>query len=122
MTLAIETNDLTRFFNDFCAFGFVPARQCTVVFSRLRVGSPLSSAKSISVNLTVTQETAAGSLAAYAGNGTPNGTSSISFAAGATRANNAIVCLSTDGAGSIGVENDAAGTVHFILDVNGYFQ
>jgi hypothetical protein len=81
-----------------------------------------SSAKSISVNLTVTQAAAAGSLTAYAGNGAPNGTSSISFAAGATRANNAIVRLSTDGAGSIAVENDAAGAVHFILDVNGYFQ
>jgi hypothetical protein len=81
-----------------------------------------SSAKSISVNLTVTQAAAAGSLTAYAGNGAPNGTSSISFAAGATRANNAIVRLSTDGTGSIGVENDAAGAAHFILDVNGYFQ
>jgi hypothetical protein len=81
-----------------------------------------SSAKSISVNLTVTQGAAAGSLTAYAGNSVPNGTSSISFAAGANRANNAIVCLSTDGTGSIGVENDAAGTVHLILDVNGYFQ
>ena len=81
-----------------------------------------SSSKSISVNLTVTQGAAAGSLTAYAGNGAPNGTSSISFAAGATRANNAVIGLSTNGTGSIAVENDAAGTVHFILDVNGYFQ
>jgi hypothetical protein len=81
-----------------------------------------TSAKAVSINLTVTQEVAAGSLTAYAGNGVPNGTSSISFAAGRTRANNAIVNLATDGTGSIAVENDAAGTVHFILDVNGYFQ
>jgi hypothetical protein len=81
-----------------------------------------SSAKSVSVNLTVTQAAAAGSLSAFAGNGVPNGTSSVSFAAGITRANNAMVALATNGAGSIGVENDAAGTVHFILDVNGYFQ
>ncbi len=81
-----------------------------------------TSAKSISVNLTVTQAAAAGSLTAYAGNGIPNGTSSVSFAAGMTRANNAVICLATDGAGSIGVENDSAGTVQFILDVNGYFR
>jgi len=81
-----------------------------------------SSAKSVSVNLTVTQTTAAGSLAVYPGNGAPTGTTSASFAAGMTRANNAILCLATDGTGTIGVENDAAGTVHFVLDVNGYFQ
>ncbi|HVO49792.1 MAG TPA: CAP domain-containing protein [Thermoanaerobaculia bacterium] len=81
-----------------------------------------SSAKSISVNMTVTQTAAAGSLTAYAGNGAPNGTSSINFASGITRANNAIISLATDGTGTIAVENDAAGTVQFILDVNGYFQ
>jgi hypothetical protein len=46
------------------------------------------------------------------------GTTSIGFAAGTTRANNAILYLATDGTGSIGVENDSAGTLHFILDVN----
>jgi hypothetical protein len=81
-----------------------------------------ASAKSISVNLTVTQTAAAGSLTAYAGNGAPNGTSSISFGAGRTRANNAILALATDGTGTIEVENDAAGTLQFILDINGYFQ
>ncbi|HVO49791.1 MAG TPA: IPT/TIG domain-containing protein [Thermoanaerobaculia bacterium] len=81
-----------------------------------------SSAKSISVNLTVTQAAAAGSLTVYPGDGAPTGTTSTSFASGATRANNAMLALATNGAGSIGVENDAAGTVHFILDVNGYFQ
>ena len=81
-----------------------------------------ASAKSVSVSLTVTQGTAAGSLAVYPGNGIPTGTSSISFAAGVTRANNAIFDLATDGSGSIGVENDSVGSVHFILDVNGYFK
>ena len=81
-----------------------------------------STAKSISVNLTVTQGAAAGSLSVYPGNGTSTGTTSVNFGAGVTRANNAVLCLATDGSGSIGVENDAAGSVHFILDVNGYFQ
>jgi hypothetical protein len=48
--------------------------------------------------------------------------SSINFSAGVTRANNAIVPLATDGAGTIGVKNGSAGMVHFVLDVNGYFQ
>lgn len=81
-----------------------------------------ASAKSVSVNLTVTQEAASGSLTIYPGDGAPNATSSISFRTGTTRANNAIVSLASDGSGRIGVENDSAGTLHFVLDVNGYFQ
>jgi hypothetical protein len=81
-----------------------------------------ASVKSVSVSLTVTQGTAAGSLAVYPGNGIPTGTSVINFAAGMTRANNAILYLATDATGSIGVENDSTSTTHFILDVNGYFQ
>jgi hypothetical protein len=81
-----------------------------------------TSARTISVNLTVTQPAAAGNLGLFPGDGTPTGTSSINFAAGQTRANNAMLSLATDGTGSFGVQNNAAGTVHFILDVNGYFQ
>jgi hypothetical protein len=81
-----------------------------------------ASARSVSANLTVTQQTAPGSLTAYPGDGSPTGTSSISFVSGRTRANNAILYLATDGTGSIGVENDSVGSIHFILDVNGYFQ
>ena len=81
-----------------------------------------ASAKAISVNLTVTQPSAAGSLTLFPGNGAPTGTSSINFAAGQTRANNAMLSLATDGTSSFGVQNNSAGTVHFILDVNGYFQ
>jgi len=39
-----------------------------------------------------------------------------------TRANNAVVLLATDGTGTIKVKNGSAGVVHFVLDVNGYFQ
>jgi hypothetical protein len=81
-----------------------------------------ASAKALSVNLTVTQPAAAGSLALYPGNGIPTGTTSISFAVGQTHANNAFLYLATDGTGTFGVENDSAGTVHFILDVNGYLR
>jgi hypothetical protein len=33
-----------------------------------------------------------------------------------------VVKLPADGTGTIGVRLDSAGPVHFILDVNGYFQ
>jgi hypothetical protein len=32
------------------------------------------------------------------------------------------VLLATNGTGTIKVKNGSAGTVHFVLDVNGYFQ
>ena len=61
-------------------------------------------------------------LTLFPGNGIAPPTSSVNFAPGQTRANNAIVLLSTDTHGSLAVLNGAAGTVHVILDVNGYFQ
>jgi len=65
---------------------------------------------------------AGGSLAIYRGDGATTGTSSISFNAGKNRADNAILQLALDGSGTVKVNNSAAGTVNFILDVNGYFQ
>jgi hypothetical protein len=81
-----------------------------------------STAKAISANVTVTQPNSAGDLRLYpAGQTLPNA-SIINFNSGQTRANNAIVTL--NGAGQMAVRDDqAAGArVHFILDVNGYFQ
>ena len=46
----------------------------------------------------------------------------INFGANQTRANNAIIALSSDGTGRVDVKNDGAGTVHVIVDVNGYFR
>jgi hypothetical protein len=46
----------------------------------------------------------------------------ISFPAGRTRANNAIIGLSSDGQGAFAVFSEAAGTVHLIVDLNGYFE
>lgn len=79
-------------------------------------------AKAITVNLTVAEPAAPGFLTIYPGGGAVPFTSTISFAAGQTRANNAIVTLATDGSGTFNVANGAAGAVHFILDVNGYFE
>jgi len=79
-----------------------------------------STAKSVSVNITVTQPTAPGHLILFPG-GTPPGVSNINFGAGQTRANNAISPLSATGTLSV-TDGQSSGTTHFILDVNGYFQ
>jgi hypothetical protein len=79
-------------------------------------------AKSIAVNVAVTQAQSAGFLTVYPGNGAAPVTSAINFAAGQTRSNNAVALLATDGSGTITVQNFGAGTVHLILDVSGYFQ
>lgn len=95
------------------------------VFSVAGVCGIPATARSISVNVTVTQPAAAGTLRVFPGDTaeewTPTSTS-ISFSAQKTRANNSICLLSKDGAGSLAVRNDAPGTVHFILDVSGYFD
>jgi hypothetical protein len=90
---------------------FVIAGQC---------GIP-ATALSVSVNVTITQPTSGGDLRLYpAGSALPP-TSTINYRIGQTRANNAVVSLGA--AGDLGIQCDqSAGSVHFILDVNGYFQ
>ncbi len=79
-------------------------------------------AVAVSANVTVVNPAAAGQLRVYPGNiGIPQ-TSAVSFRSAQTRANNGKVVLSTDGTGTIGVKNDAVGTVSFVFDVSGYFK
>jgi hypothetical protein len=80
-----------------------------------------SSAKAVSVNLAVVAADS-GHFTLYPGNGVNPGTSSLNFTAGKVRANNAILPLSTDGAGTIVAVNSSAGANHLILDVNGFFE
>jgi hypothetical protein len=79
-------------------------------------------AKSIAVNVTVIQPTAAGYLTLSAGDLPPTLVSTINFSADQIRANNAIVRLPVDGSCSIHVHNSSAGTTNFALDVSGYFE
>jgi hypothetical protein len=90
---------------------FVIANQC---------GIPLG-ARAVAFNFTVTQPTALGDLRVVPGGvGLPL-VSVMNWRPGQTRANNAIVSLGP--AGDIVAHVDqASGTVHFIIDVNGYFQ
>jgi hypothetical protein len=77
-------------------------------------------AKSVAVNVTVVQPTHVGHLVLFAG-GPPPAASTLNFAAGVTRANNAIVALGLGGALSIR-NGMAAGSTHVVLDVVGYFR
>jgi len=80
-----------------------------------------ASAKVVSINVTVTEPTAAGDLRLFAGGAPLPLVSTINYRAMQTRANNAVVTLGASG--DIAVLSDqASGTVQFILDVDGYFQ
>jgi hypothetical protein len=99
------------------------ASQSTLVFPL--VGAPCSipsTAKSVSVNVTVTQQSASGDLSIYPEDQLNPGTTTLSFSAAKTRANNAFLLLSSEGLGEITVLNNSPGPVHLIIDVNGYFQ
>ena len=85
-----------------------------------RCGVP-ASARAVSVNATVTQAGAPGDLRIYPAGATLPLTSVINFRPGQTRANNAVVALSATGDVSVLFEA-VSGGVHFILDVNGYFE
>jgi len=86
-----------------------------------RCGVP-SSARAVSVNLTAVTPGAPGFVTIYPGNGLPGTTSTINFVPGNTIANNAVGPLATDGTGTLGLVNGSAGTLHLIVDVNGYFE
>jgi Tol biopolymer transport system component len=83
-----------------------------------------ATARALAVNVTVIGATGSGNLKLYPSGLLAPGTSTINFAAGQTRANNALVSLTP------GVERGLAafasvgggGTVHVLLDVTGYFE
>jgi hypothetical protein len=85
-----------------------------------RCGVP-ASAKALSLNVTVTAPTSAGHLRLYPADRTRPLASTINFAAGQTRANNAVVGL--DAVGRLRVHVGLAqGTTHVVLDTTGYFE
>jgi hypothetical protein len=90
---------------------FVIASQC---------GVP-AGAKSVSVNVTITNAASSGYVIVY-----PNGVaqpvvSVVNYRAGQTRANNAILPLGASGDVIVNC-GSSSGTVDFLVDVNGYFQ
>ncbi len=92
------------------ARAFEIAGQCSVPADALAV----------TLNVTVTSPTAAGSLTVYPGTGLAPGTSTVFFAAGRTRANNTTIGLVN---GMLSVANlQQTGTVDLIVDVSGCYR
>ena len=83
-----------------------------------RCGIPVS-ARTLSLNITVTRPTNAGYLLATAAASRPSSSSTINFRAGQTRANSARVPL---GAGGAMLLRSSAGTCDVVIDVSGYFD
>jgi streptogramin lyase len=96
------------------------AGQHNVVTVPGKCGVP-TSATSVSLNVSVAAPAADGYLRLYATGFFPPLTSAVNYSAGKTRSSNALVQLGMDGMLTVFV-GQSSGTVHVILDVNGYFE
>jgi hypothetical protein len=85
-----------------------------------RCGIP-TGAKAGSFNFTITQPTAAGDVRVFPGAAILPLVSMVNWRTNQTRANNAIIGLGPNTDISTHVDQ-ASGTVHFIIDVNGYYN
>jgi hypothetical protein len=124
------------------AYSYFTVTPCRVFDSRMPANAPAlqtgvartiqitgncgipTSAKVVAINATATQETAAGGVELYPGDGTALGLALVDFSANQTRAGDGLVRLAGDGSGSIkAVLSTAAGgqSTHFVLDLSGYF-
>jgi hypothetical protein len=89
-----------------------------------RCGVP-ATARAVAVNLTVVAPGRAGDVRAYPGGSAAPLASALNFAAGQTRANNAVLPLAADASGTAVFRADlagGAGTAGLLVDVVGYFQ
>jgi uncharacterized repeat protein (TIGR01451 family) len=83
-------------------------------------GIPMS-AWAVSLNVTVTQPTAAGNVRLFPG-GTPvPASSTLNYTSGLTRANSAVLALGNAG-DLAALASQVSGSTHLVLDVNGYFE
>lgn len=79
-------------------------------------------AAALSLNVTAVQPTAAGHLSFGPGGEPIPPASTLNFSAGRTRANNAILKISSSGLLQVSPFVAGGGTVHVVLDVNGWFE
>jgi hypothetical protein len=79
-----------------------------------------ATAKALSLNVTVVSPAATGDLKLFAAGQTTPVATALSFRGGRTRANNAVLGVSSDGTVSLSALPGSA--THLILDVNGYFE
>lgn len=80
-----------------------------------------ATAKAVSLNVTVAGPTSQGHVSLHPGGTSLPIVSSMNFRPGQTRANNAIIQLGAGGTLTT-VSGQGTGTVHLLLDVNGYFE
>ncbi|MEO8348889.1 MAG: DUF1800 family protein, partial [Acidobacteriota bacterium] len=80
-----------------------------------------TAATAVSLNVTVVAPTADGYLTLYPAGSPPPVASTINYKASQVRANNAILRLGAGSAVSV-FAGQGTGTVHFLIDVNGYFD
>jgi hypothetical protein len=76
----------------------------------------------VSLNLTVTQPTAAGHLRVFPSGEALPLTSAINFSAQQTRANNGLVRVGTGAVLTVDAGLPAGTTVHLVIDVNGFYD
>jgi hypothetical protein len=86
-------------------------------------GVPVT-ARAVSVNLTVVAGSGNGYVVVFPGDMEVPVATNVTFPAALTRSNNAILPLARNGAGTLGARASVggSGTVHLVLDVNGYFE
>ncbi len=80
-----------------------------------------ASARAVSINTTVVAATAGGFVTLFPADQLQPGTSSINFGVGQTRANNAVLPISTGGLLGVVATLTGTGQVDLVVDVNGYF-
>lgn len=101
--------------------GSTPAESGTVTLVQVtgRCGVP-AGARSVVMNVTAVAPPANGFLTVYPGTGAaPPPTSTVNYRTNRTRANNGLMRLSAEG--RLGVYNGGP-SMHFLIDVTGYFQ
>lgn len=81
-----------------------------------------STAKAVAVNVTTVDPAGLGNLSLWPGDRAKPLTSSLNFAAGGARANNAILPLGSDGTVLAQPLVSGGGATHMIVDVTGYFE
>jgi hypothetical protein len=83
-----------------------------------------ATAKAVSANVTVTGPATAGNLIAFPADlAQAPLANALSFGAGQTRANNAMLLLASDASGRVAFTAAMpSGTVHLIVDVNGWWE
>jgi uncharacterized repeat protein (TIGR01451 family) len=137
------TNNSATDTDTLAGLGFFPLVPCRVVDTRgtgAPIGGPAmrgqetrsfavvgycdipSTAKALSMNVTVTQPSAQGHVRLFPAGGILPNTSTLNYAAGQTRANSAIISLNPSGELAAFIGQRAGTTVHLIIDVNGYFD